>query len=334
MPLLLKSLLHCLLLVEAFSADNFEPVAKEVGPSLCRFLTAKGKLSSKWWELCGLPTCDWNDWTEARQKGKSSKQRIIVSYGHNGFGNQLWQHSVAFMVAEAMQARLFIAMIPTQLSPGGWLPPNTAAGMDAMKRLLPNEFLYDLLPQDSSIRSICDRESFYVADRPVDWRNQSYSQSFDSQFLSLVTDPAPRCLKTLGYFQNYNLCADDIKQLWTPKLFSNYSSAPGPNDISIYLRCVPHHYFFNDENYYESILNHTTFEQVWLFQAPECPKLGEDPTRDGAVAKVLRLLTVKYGAKRWPSYEGTDSASLLLHDLAGLAQSKKVFRTMTALTVK
>ena len=27
---------------------------------------------------------------------------------------------------------------------------------------------------------------------------------------------------------------------------------------------------------------------------------------------------------RWPSYNGTDDTSILLHDLAGLAQSKKV----------
>ena len=33
---------------------------------------------------------------------------------------------------------------------------------------------------------------------------------------------------------------------------------------------------------------------------------------------------------RWPSYNGTDDTSILLHDLAGLAQSKKVITLLSS----
>jgi hypothetical protein len=100
---------------------------------------------------------------------------------------------------------------------------------------------------------------------------------------------------------------------------------PGPNDVSIYLRCVPRHYFFNERHFYETILNNTKFDRVWLFQAPECPtKLGKDPSKDGMVASVVRLLVERFNATRWPSYKGEDDSMHLLHDLAGLVQSKKL----------
>lgn len=295
-----------LLLVTRVFCQNMEPIAKEVGSTLCTYLAYKNVLHRKWFNDCGKPTCTWNDWNEAREgsvmtKKKGEKERYVLSYAHNGFGNQLWEHSVAFMFAEALKARLLIAIIPDNLSPGGVLPPNTWSGMGAMEKLLPSEFLYESLPQNSSIRQTCDNEKFYISDRPVDWRDKNYSTYFRPHMLNLITDDKPRCLKTVGYFQNLPLCSEDLKRLWTPKLFANFTQSPGPNDISIYLRCLPRHYFFNDKYFYEVILNNTSFENVWLFQAPECPtpsKLSNDPSRDGAVAGVVRLLVEKYGAKK------------------------------------
>jgi hypothetical protein len=132
-------------------------------------------------------------------------------------------------------------------------------------------------------------------------------------------------LELPGYFQNMPLCVDDTRRLWTTGLVANFTMRPGDNDISIYLRCVPRHYHFNGVHFYENILNHTSFDRVWLFQAPECPtKLGADPSKDGVIAAVVRLLVEKYNATRWPGFQGTDDVSFLLHDLSGLIQSKKV----------
>lgn len=294
-------------LIVAFAAvahivlsQDVESIAKEVGATFCKYLAFKNQIPRKYFNDCGEPSCGWDDWTDALHKAAPKKQRVVLSYGHNGFGNQLWEHSVAFMIAESLKAQLMIAIIPDELSPGGYIPPNSWQGMNAMERMLPREFQYELLPANSSLRTLCDQESFIIADRPVDWRDKNYTSHFKNNLVSLINDPKPRCIKLLGYFQNLPLCKEDVKQLWTPKLFQNVTMRPGDNDISIYLRCLPRHYHFNGRAFYENILNHTHFENVWLFQAPECPnKLNENPSKDGIVASVVRLLRENYGAKRF-----------------------------------
>lgn len=248
-------------------AQNVEAIVKEVGATFCKYLAFKHQIGRKYFHDCGEPSCSWDDWNDALvSKLKPEKERIVLSYGHNGFGNQLWEHSVAFMIAESLKARLMVAIIPDELSPGGIIPPNSWAGMGAMERMLPKEFQYELLPDDSPIRELCDAESFFIADRPYDWRNQNYSSNFKHNLVSLIEDSKPRCLKMVGYFQNLPLCAEDMKKLWTPRLFQNTTQLPGDNDISIYLRCLPRHYHFNGKHFYEAILNHTSFDRIWLFQ--------------------------------------------------------------------
>jgi hypothetical protein len=220
--------------------------------------------------------------------------------------------------------------------------------MNAMERLLPSEFQYQLLPLNSTYRELCDREPYIVFDRPIDWRNGTYTKDFKKNLLDIITDTNPRCIKFLGYFQNLPLCADDARRLWTPRMFSNNTMKPGEHDISIYLRCMPRHYFFNSPEFYEHILNRTSHDKVWLFMAPECPSpIGKDPKQDGIVTSVLRVLYEKYNATKWPSIVSEDDTGMithcfyynfthyycinlffllahLLHDLAGLAQSKKL----------
>ena len=319
------------MLLDVGIPQNLVPYAKEFGGTFCYYLTMKSQLPRSFFRDCGPPTCSWDSNHDGEAEKKKSiaitnkKERVVLSYAHNGFGNQLWQHTIAFMIAESLQARFFIQAVPDILCPDGVSPPNTWQGMGAMERLLPSEYLYTNLPRDSSIRQLCDQESFFLADRPRDWRNGSYTSHFKGNIHSLITDKNPRCIKLLGYFQNYPLCPQDTRQLWTPRLIANFTKKPGPNDISIYLRCVPRHYFFNDRHFYESILNNTKFDKVWLFQAPECPtKLGSDPSRDGQVASVMRLLIERFNASRWPIYKGDDDSLHLLHDLAGLIQSKKL----------
>lgn len=260
-----------------------------------------------------------------------AKPRIVLSYGHNGFGNQLWEHSIAFMISQSLKAKMLVATIPDSLSPGGYLPPNTISGMAAMERLLPDDYEYESLPQNSSIRTICDSEPFYISDRPVDWRDRNYSTNFRHNLYNLLTDSGPRCLKFVGYFQNLPLCDDDVRYLWTERMLANFTTRPNENDLSIYLRCLPRHYHFNDRHYYETILNNTDFDHIWLFMAPECPtKLGSNPAKDGLVASVVRLLIERFNATRWPQYTGADDTTALLHDLAGLIMSKKLILPLSS----
>lgn len=311
--------------------QNLLPLVKEIGGTFCKYLASKSQIHHK--TPCPEPTCSWDSWSDARTSSfkkdaaaSGARQRIVLSYGHNGFGNQLWQHTVAFMIAEQLKARLFVGIIPDNLCFDGYTPPNTLAGISAMERLLPTAFQYDHLPANSSVKRLCEPEKFFLSDRPRDWRDKNYSANFKQNVVDIVTDRGPRCIKMLGYFQNLPMCADDARALWTHRMFANFTVLPGPNDISIYLRCQPRHYHFNSRHYYESILNHTKFDRVWLFQAPECPtKLDENPAKDGLVASVVRLLVENYNATKWPAApKGADDTTHLLHDLAGLAQSKKL----------
>ena len=263
----------------------------------------KSQIPKNFLHECGEPACSWDDWNEAvhenTKAAASKKKRIVLSYAHNGFGNQLWEHTIAFSIASSMRARLYIAILPESLFIDGAMPPNTFAGMSAMERLLPDEFEYDHLPLNAEDRQVCDNESFFLSDRPRDWRNQNYSANFKSNLYDLITDPRPRCIKMVGYFQNYPLCPQDSRALWTPIMFRNFTVKPHPDDVSIYLRCLPRHYFFNDADYYETILSRTSFRRVWLFQAPECPtRLSGNPSRDGVVAATVRMLVTKYNASR------------------------------------
>ncbi len=308
-----------------------------IGSTFCQYLAWKMQIHHR--TDCKQPTCNWDNWQDAlnikqaaAKAGKAHKesqqQRVVLSYGHNGFGNQLWEHTTAFMIAEALNAKLLIAIIPDELSPDGAKPPNTWAGVAAMKYLLPPEFIYDNLPADDVFRKTCEEEKFVVADRPRDWRNREYSTGFKENLFQLITDSKPRCIKLLGYFQNLPLCPDDVKKLWTPKMFGNFTTKPGENDVSVYLRCSPRHYHFNNREFYDNILARMSYDTLWLFMAPECPdptKLDQNPERDGHVAGVVRLLAEKYKGKRWPGAgSGKADEVYLLHDLAGLAQSKRL----------
>lgn len=336
--LLLLLLLYCI--NNEVLCQDLSKVVKDLGNTLCTLLIRGSQLSRK--TQCPASTCAWDTWYHALKGSYSNdsnkdsyynnnKRRVVLSFAHNGFGNQLWQHTVAFMIAESLHAKLYFSIIPDNLCFDGVMPPNTWAGMHAMERLLPEPFDYKSLHQNHTDKILCEEEPFYISDRPRDWRNNDYKNSFKEKLNRVLTADKPQCLKFIGYFQNLPICHDDILRLWTPRLFSNYTERPGDNDISIYLRCVPRHYHFNDRHFYETILNHTTFDRVWLFYAPECPtRLGNDPSRDGLVASVIRLLIENFNATRWPTSTDPDDTSQLLYDLSALAQSKKLILPLSS----
>jgi hypothetical protein len=313
---------------EAGSASTFEATdAVKLGASFCNFLVNLG-IVPRWVRAhCGKPKCGWDHWQHATNHsfGSSANDRIVLSYGHNGFGNQLWSHTFAFMVAEALNAKLLISVVPAK-HVWGYYPPHTWEGDKAMRAILPDEFEYRLLDKNSTERQLCEAEPFVLSDRPRDKRDKAYMGSFKSNLLSILHDPKPRCLKFIGYFQDSALCKDDVRRLWTSRLFHTFPDSPGPNDISLYLRCLPSHYFFNSLTYYQAILNNTQHEKIWMFMSPDCPKKVAK-SGGNAVHQVIRYLT-SIGAQRWPqlppfSFKDMHTAQLLA-DVAALAQSSKL----------
>ena len=141
----LALLLALLQIIAGNDNQNLAAVIQQekVGATMCKYLAWKMQIHHR--TDCGAPQCHYNEWSHwnaeqqplRKDKTYANKQRVIVSYSHNGFGNQLWQHTAAFMVAESIGAKLYIGMIPENLRPDGRVPPNTWAGYDTTKRLLP-----------------------------------------------------------------------------------------------------------------------------------------------------------------------------------------------------
>ena len=42
--------------------------------------------------------------------------------------------------------------------------------------------VYNLLSKDSPIRKLCDKEKFYISDRPIDLRDKNYTSHFRDLF--------------------------------------------------------------------------------------------------------------------------------------------------------
>jgi len=283
------------------SHENISSIITEIGGTFCSYFAAKAhhfKIPRKLFVNCSAPKCDWDSWHDAiNSQLPRFRKRIVLSYAHNGFGNQLWEHTVAFMFAESMSARLLIAPVPTALCPDHLystappcFPPHTLEGINAMTKMLPDNFEYDLLPSTSLEHILCENETFFFSDRPRDWREAKYKENFLARAIDILTDPNPRCIKILGFFQDMPLCRDDTLRLWKPRVIANFTRRPGPHDISIYLRCI-RHYHFNNGSFYEHILDKTRFERVWLFQAPECDRYGP-------AVSLLKILHSKYNATR------------------------------------
>ena len=104
----------------------------------------------------------------------------------------------------------------------GHIPPNSITGYTAIQHLINTSTLqhtpFNLSLSDYD-RDLCNNEPFYFSDRPYDWLNYSYSSTFQHSAISLLSSRNPKCVKLVGFFQNYPLlCRDDIRRLWSTRL--------------------------------------------------------------------------------------------------------------------
>ncbi len=283
---------------------------KNMGAALCSHFQ-KIKIMTGNHRDCSVPSCLWDDWNHIKGHGSlaTSEEKVILSYGHNGMGNQLWQHTFAFMVAESFGARLLITPITSDLAPNGFTPPNTWEGVHAIRHILPDEFNYEKLPSNHSIRKMCEEEKFVISDRKIDHNSVQYKDTVKKKFLDIWWSKEPRCLKSVGYFQSYfhGICRDDVRQLWTGRLHNEFPLHPAKDEVGIYLRCELKHYHFNGKEYFKTILDRMTFTKVWLFLAPAC--MGSvkwvhniSDVRFWRFHVVINFLQTNYNATMWPTY--------------------------------
>ena len=144
-------IINTLLVQCVLSALHFN----QLGSSLCSYLESYEQLPSHLIGQCGSPICssssssinsnnntyNTNDtshnsitshndlYTESAQSNTGTNRdedhisdshpyTVVLSYGHNGFGNQLYQHSFAYSVAMSLKAKLYIQLIPPELYVG------------------------------------------------------------------------------------------------------------------------------------------------------------------------------------------------------------------------
>ena len=311
------------------ASNPLDSILQKAGPTLCNFLTNGNLATRKLRNTCGEPKCSWDSWLDAIEGRNDSKPlKIVLSYAHNGFGNQLWQHTFAFMVAENLQAQLLVNPLPVELTPYHNIPPNTNEGIHCMEHLLPDTFEYPRLSPDSEIRKLCDNEPFYVSDRPFNMRNKTYMANFKQNLADIIKDDKPRCLKFVGYFQGTQPCREDAKKLWLRRISANFPIKPPPEDLVIYLRCIPRHYFFNSLKYYQTILSRVTYNNMWLITAPTCPKGIPSNNSNNPVHQVMHYLLTEHKAKKWNNLKPGDFKDMvtasMLHDLSALSSAKKL----------
>jgi hypothetical protein len=102
--------------------------------SLCRLLASRKQLPDNYSRICDVqPSCGFERWNanyvDTTTDTQSRPQRMVLSYAHNGFGNQLWEHSFAYMVSQQLNASLAVQLIPDKYRLLGEMPQNTHEGI-------------------------------------------------------------------------------------------------------------------------------------------------------------------------------------------------------------
>ena len=187
-------------------------LASEADSPLCELMLGRG-IYRRTHLSCsgGESACSVDDWWS----NPSSQRLVVLSYGHNGFGNQLFQHSVGYLTARALGAAFYVDTIDLKYAPGTELPPNTVMGAAIMDRLLGDEFKLYLLNASHPHRRLCDGEEMFFGERPRDnklWNgNEAYRAKQAVYFHHLMSGSEPRCLKLIGYFQELPICFTAVK---------------------------------------------------------------------------------------------------------------------------
>eukprot|EP00602_Paraphysomonas_sp_CaronLab_P011429 CAMPEP_0185042608 /NCGR_PEP_ID=MMETSP1103-20130426/42449_1 /TAXON_ID=36769 /ORGANISM="Paraphysomonas bandaiensis, Strain Caron Lab Isolate" /LENGTH=252 /DNA_ID=CAMNT_0027582705 /DNA_START=1128 /DNA_END=1883 /DNA_ORIENTATION=+ len=204
----------------------------------------------------------------------SRNSKVIVSLGHNGFGNQLFQHYFAQRLAEHLHIPMYMSTMSV-----GHLAPNTDTGSQWNELVADPVFLWDSLPSDHPARELCRENNFTYSKRPVDIRSRKGNDKleFDDKLASFL-DPegSVRCMITLGYFQSKGTCIDTARKMWPP-LADSSSFVFNPRivfnstNIVLHMRCASSHYGVLGEKYIETILNGTKWDNLYIVKPPDCP---------------------------------------------------------------
>ena len=187
---------------------------------------------------CPISNADFDIWFNSVHQGSSSppRRKVIVSIGHNGFGNQLFQHYFAQKIAQCTQSRLYITRQTDHP------PVNTLTAHQWMTNITPPALLWESLPSDHPDRVLCTTRNFSYFRRPIDDRQRSPSDwdKFSDDLRSFLDSTGEvKCLVSLGYYQWKNQDISTVRHMWgrlTDKV-QEVASTLHSDDIYLHLRC-------------------------------------------------------------------------------------------------
>jgi hypothetical protein len=145
----------------------------------------------------------------------STHRKIVVSVGHNGFGNQLFQHYFGYRLAQHMHAHMYVTSID-KFVPAEVPPPNTDSGASNVHLITEDAMQWDMLPPQHEARRTCRASNFTFSVRPKDHRTGRNQTKFMEDIASFLdpSEDAIRCVFIIGYFIDRNVCVRDARDMW------------------------------------------------------------------------------------------------------------------------
>ena len=159
----------------------------------------------------------------------------------------MWQHTVAQMIAEELDASMYIHVVNEIPTTGEqWYPPNTAEGEAAVRSLLPEELFWDNLSADHPHKLLCKHKNISYLARIKDYKRRStisgaVKNMKDSIREFVSDDKGEYCMVLLGYFQKFPPDMQSAKAMWKGFLDIPLKRQPTPYDIGLYIRCTSHY---------------------------------------------------------------------------------------------
>lgn len=223
--------------------------------------------------------------------------KIVVSIGHNGFGNQLFQHTFAQNVAQFHGAAMYVTSMDIT-SIGKRIPQNTVQGAQWATSIVDERLKWDLLPNDHFAKKTCSSKNATFHTRGVDFRSRYRNGTAIRHNLLAFLEPEGdiSCLILVGYFQNKaNPCLRNVRDTFKglfPVLNDRTEHFPlpvTPSDIVIHLRCPKNafpgygalrcgritsyfylHYILlcTGVPYISAILNGTSWKHLYIIKPP------------------------------------------------------------------
>ena len=206
------------------------------------------------------------------------QQKHIIMYTHNGFGNQLYQISFGYLIAQSMGRAFHVAdTMPKQFyNPRhkSRLDPNSQEGYDAGKAIA----AFDRVDEEW-VERICQGSNITFSDRKSDKTSHGAHElivdvaGWKSKFIKQT--PVPKCLFMIGYWLNpqwFIPFLPELKQFMRTALarLPSFRKELDPQSIVVHLRCAEPHYRMLPLVYYEHILNSTTYSDIWIASNPGC----------------------------------------------------------------